>query len=72
MHKNFGAVNISICDSNALVILGRCQAVARHSGISKEAWDSFLREALSDDFEKVLACVVEHFDVQMTCDESCS
>lgn len=51
-------------DSNAFVILARAQKAARKSGlISGAQWAEIQKEAISGDYNHLLAIICEHFDV---------
>ena len=50
-------------DGNAFAILGRAFEAARASGWSIDHWKKFRDEAMSSDYDHLLATCVEHFDV---------
>lgn len=50
-------------DGNALSILGVARRAAVANGWSKERIDTFMFDAMSGDYNHLLATVCDHFDV---------
>ena len=50
-------------DGNAFAILGRCRRVARRAGWSDGQIERFTDEAISGDYDHLLATVMDQFDV---------
>lgn len=50
-------------DGNAFAILGRCHRAARRAGWSPERWEAFREEATSGDYNRLLAKVMDWFEV---------
>ena len=50
-------------DGNAFNVLGLARRAARNAGWTKEKIDAFLNEAMSGDYNHLLATCMEHFDV---------
>ena len=55
-------LNLNGPGGNAIVILGICQSAAKKAGWTKEQIDAFMSEAMSGDYENLLAVVRKHFD----------
>ncbi len=50
-------------DGNAFSILGRARRAARGAGWTTEEWEAVMAEAMSGDYDHLLATMMEHFDV---------
>ena len=50
-------------DGNAFAILGRAQRVAKKAGWTKEEIDAFFKEAMSGDYNHLLATCSRFFNV---------
>jgi len=50
-------------DGNAFSILGRFQKAARRAGWSKEETDAVIKEAMSGDYNHLLAFLCRHCDL---------
>ena len=50
------------CDGNAFAIMGTTKQLLRHYGASKEYIASYLTEAMSGDYEHLLAASVAYLD----------
>jgi hypothetical protein len=51
-------------DGNAFAILGAAQSAARKAGWPKEKTSAFIREAMSGDYDNLLALCMKEFDVR--------
>lgn len=56
-------VQLSGTDGNAFSILGRVVAALRNAGVAKEEIDAFRNEAISGDYDNLLATCVKWVDV---------
>lgn len=50
-------------DGNAFAIIGRCTKAMRRAGVDKATIDAFTKEAMSGDYDHLLATAMEWFDV---------
>ena len=50
-------------DGNAFALLGKARRAARRAGWSEERWQEVQDEAMSGDYDHLLATLDEHFDV---------
>lgn len=50
-------------EGNAFALLGLASKAAKKAGWSKERTDTVLAEAKKDDYDHLLATLMEHFDV---------
>ncbi len=50
-------------DGNAFNVLGLARQAARNAGWSKEKIDAFLNEAMSGDYNHLLAICMDNFEV---------
>jgi hypothetical protein len=57
------SVKITGGNGNAMAIVGACQRVARRAGWTNDEVDAFRKEALSGDYDNVLATAMKYFDV---------
>ena len=55
-HKKYDLVGI---DGNAFSIMGYVERAMRREGIGKEARDSYLEDAMSDDYDHLLMVSME-------------
>ena len=51
-------------DGNAFAILGRVQRALRKAGVPKEEIDAFIKEAMSGDYDALLATVMRWVEVE--------
>jgi hypothetical protein len=51
-------------DGNAFFILARCHKAWKKSGLNKEWWDKFKKEAESGDYDHLLQTVMEYFETK--------
>lgn len=51
-------------DGNAFAVLGAAQRAARNAGWTKEQIDAYRTEAMSGDYDNLLAVTQEYFDVR--------
>lgn len=51
-------------DGNAFSILAACKTAAKKAGWSKEQISAFMQQAMSADYDNLLAVACEHFDVR--------
>lgn len=57
-------VQISGQDGNAFMILGICRRVMERAHLSQEEIDQFMKEAMSGDYNNLLATTMAWFDVE--------
>lgn len=50
-------------DGNAFAILARCRGAARRSRWTEDQFRTFQEEAMSGDYDKLLATVTKYFNV---------
>jgi len=50
-------------DGNAFAIMGACKRAAKEAGWSKEHIDEYLKQAMSGDYDHLLATTMTFFDV---------
>jgi hypothetical protein len=55
-------VRLSGQDGNAFAIIGRCREAAKHAKVPAEDIAAFTKEAMSGDYEHVLATCLDYFD----------
>jgi len=51
-------------DGNAYSIMGRAQKAARKAGLTKDQIDEYINEAISGDYNHLLAVTMEYFDCE--------
>ena len=51
-------------DSNAFMILGLCKRAMERAHLSQEEIDQFMKEAMSGDYNHLLATTMAWFDVE--------
>lgn len=51
-------------DGNAFAVLGRCREAGRRAGMAPERLKAFTDEAMSGDYDHLLATCMEYFDVR--------
>jgi len=51
-------------DGNAFAVMGRVKQALRHSGADKEYINKYLKEAMSGDYDHLLAISMEYVDVE--------
>jgi hypothetical protein len=56
-------VRLTGTDGNAFFILGRVSKAAERAGVSQADVDQFMNEAMSGDYDHLLATCVKYFDV---------
>ena len=56
-------VQLTGSDGNAFSILGRVQKALRKAGVPREEQDAFMKEAMSGDYDHLLATVMRWVDV---------
>lgn len=54
---------LSGTDGNAFAILGHCSKEARKAGLTDEQIEEFMNEAMSDDYNHLLATCTKYFKV---------
>ena len=63
----FAGVNLKLIgeDGNAFAILARAQRAAKNAGIEQERITEFMNEAMSSDYNHLLATCMKYFDIDM-------
>lgn len=51
-------------DGNAFVLLAHAQRAARKAGWTREKTSAVMKEAMSGNYDHLLATLTEHFDVE--------
>lgn len=51
-------------DGNAFVVLGAAQSAARKAGMPEEQWEAIMTEAMSGNYNHLLATLMNHFEVE--------
>ena len=59
----FATVDLSNCARDGRSVLGRCTSAARMADVPKDDILNFFEEAISKDFDALLALVFKKFDV---------
>lgn len=49
-------------DGNAFMLLGKCQRAARQAGWTPDRWTKLREEAMSGDYDHLLATLLREFD----------
>lgn len=50
-------------DGNAFMVIGLCSKAARRAGLTQEQINEFADEAMSGDYDHLLATAMQYFDV---------
>jgi hypothetical protein len=61
--KNKAKLKLVGSDGNAFCIMGRAQDVARKNGYSKAQIEEYIKQAISGDYDHLLAVTMDWFDV---------
>lgn len=56
-------VKLSGTDGNAFALMGRATAAARRAGVSQDDIDTVMNEAMSGDYDHLLATLMANFNV---------
>jgi hypothetical protein len=63
MNPKYPEVEVHLCgeDGNAYSILSRCNRAAREADVSQEERDTFMKEAMSGDYDHLLQTCIKWF-----------
>lgn len=56
-------IPVTLGDGNAFAILGACKKAMSRAGVQSE-WDAFSKEAMSGDYDHLLATVATRFEIE--------